>query len=264
MIEEQKEEQACLYALGALSRHETLEFANELTSDRDLQQFVGALQNNLQALALNVRLHSPPPELKEKVLARIQALPRLATIGPQPAPRIESGGFPYWLPWSLAACLGVLCIILMTQTQSMQQKAESLQPRIDQLRKERDDLQRQIAALKSQDDLSQMRITVLRSLVETSPKSLAVSLWGIENGTGLFMAEDLAPLPGNQVYQLWLLDKQNNPISGGTFNVDKTGRARFPFKLASPATPEKFAVTVEPKGGVQRTKGPMILLGQSR
>jgi len=191
-------------------------------------------------------------------------LPRPATIGPQPPPRFESGGFPYWLPWSLAACLGVLCIILMTQTQSMQQRPESLQPKIDQLRKERDDLQRQIAGLKNQDEPSQVRIAVLRSLVENSPKGVAVSLWSIENGRGQFMAEGLAPSPENQDYQLWLLDKQNNPTSGGTFAVDESGRARFQFKLVSPANVEQFAVTVEPKGGVPKPSGPMILLGQAR
>ncbi len=264
MIEEHKEEQACLYAVGALSTLEALEFTHELTGNRDLQHLVAALQTDLQALALSVRLHSPPPELKEKVLAQSQALPRPATDGSKPARDTELAGFPYWLPWSLAACLGVLCIILMTQTESMQQKAESVQPGIEQLRKERDDLQRQIAGLNNQDDLSHVRIAVLRSLAETSPKCLAVSLWNIENGTGRFLAEDLAPLPVNQVYQLWLLDKQNSPTSGGTFNVDETGRARLPFKLASPATPETFAVTVEPKGGVPKPKGPMVLLSRSR
>ena len=264
MIEEQKEEQACLYALGVLSTPEALEFDKALTRDQELQDFVGALQTDLQALALSVHFHSPPPELKEKVLSRIQALHPPATVGLRPGPNLESGGFPYWLPWSLAACLAVLLIISTTQTQSLQQRAESLQPRIDQLRKERDDLQRQIAPLKNQEELSQVRITVLRSLGESAPKSLAVSLWSMETGTGLFMAEDLTPLPGNQVYQLWLLDKQDNPISGGTFNVDETGRVRFPFKLANPANPEKFAVTVEPKGGVPKPKGPMILLGQTR
>ena len=55
------------------------------------------------------------------------------------------------------------------------------------------------------------------------------------------------------------------PVSAGIFEVDEAGHAflRLPTLLPLPRAKrfDKFAVTLEPAGGVPKPTGPMYLLG---
>jgi len=74
MITEQQQEQASLYALGALEGAEACAFAGELRGNRELARLVRELQRTADLLALASPAMTPPPALKQKVLDRIDAL----------------------------------------------------------------------------------------------------------------------------------------------------------------------------------------------
>jgi len=71
MIDERMQEQASLHVLGALSASEARAFKSVLHRDPELQSFVAGLSAATAAMAGAVPLAPPPPQLRDRVLARI-------------------------------------------------------------------------------------------------------------------------------------------------------------------------------------------------
>jgi putative transcriptional regulator len=73
MISERQQEQASLFALGALAPEEEQSFAAELLTHPELRDLVRNLQATVSLLAFAVPPMPLPPSLKDKVLRRIDA-----------------------------------------------------------------------------------------------------------------------------------------------------------------------------------------------
>lgn len=119
--------------------------------------------------------------------------------------------------------------------------------------------------LRYQGELAGLKITALASLLNNSPKALAVAVWDPKKQEGVLKVEKLPALLPSQDYQLWVVDPQYpNPVDGGVFTVDpETGEARIVIKAKQPvAAVNAFAVTLERKGGVPKAEGPFVLLGK--
>jgi anti-sigma factor ChrR (cupin superfamily) len=71
MISEQQQEQASLYALGALTAAEKQDFEANLRSQPELRALVRDLQSTAEALARSVPPVTPPPELRARVLRSV-------------------------------------------------------------------------------------------------------------------------------------------------------------------------------------------------
>ena len=80
--------------------------------------------------------------------------------------------------------------------------------------------------------------------------------------TALLSVYNLAPLPRDQVYQVWLL-KGDERYSGGVFTVDSTG---FGLGVVVPAAPlaefDAIGITVEPAQGSGGPTGTHVLTGE--
>jgi anti-sigma factor ChrR (cupin superfamily) len=72
MISEQQQEQASLYALGAMSDVESREFEGELLRNAGLRALVKQLQDTTDLLAMSAPGVKLPPALRDKVLLRIE------------------------------------------------------------------------------------------------------------------------------------------------------------------------------------------------
>ncbi|MCI0746358.1 MAG: cupin domain-containing protein [Verrucomicrobia subdivision 3 bacterium] len=72
MINEQQQEQASLYVLGALTPAEEREFEAEVRVNTELWDLVRSLQRTTGLLAMTSPTMSPPSQLREKVLRRIE------------------------------------------------------------------------------------------------------------------------------------------------------------------------------------------------
>ena len=73
MITEQQQEQASLYALGALNDAEQTAFESELRGNEELRQLVRSLQRTADLVALSSPAQPLPPGLRAKVLQRIES-----------------------------------------------------------------------------------------------------------------------------------------------------------------------------------------------
>jgi len=112
-------------------------------------------------------------------------------------------------------------------------------------------LQQTLLALQETNRLANLRIAMLDSLLADAPQAIAVSLWDEAKQEGVFVSQNLKPLPAGRDYQLWVLDHGTTPVDAGVFHVDGRGGVRVEFKTKLPITVAgRFAVTEEVKGGV--------------
>jgi anti-sigma-K factor RskA len=269
MIDERMEEQASLYVLGGLTPEETRAFEAALSREVELQRLVQALRVSRDALAGSLPQATPPPALKEKILAQIAAQAEVVPL----SARAEAGSPTWfnWLPWALAACLAVFCTISLSQQKGLHQKIIAqakqlvdLNQLADALRDQTQNLQQAVMTLRETNRLAGLRIAMLNSLLADSPKAVAVSLWDDQQQRGVFLVQNLKPLPADRDYQLWVMDpKYSSPVSAGVFQVDAQGNVRVQFKADKPiALANKFAVTEEPKGGLPTpTLKNLVLIG---
>jgi anti-sigma-K factor RskA len=106
----------------------------------------------------------------------------------------------------------------------------------------------------------QVRLVRLAGL-SASPRATAHLVWNPVARAGAILTSGLPPLPPDRVYELWAIAGKE-PVPAGMFEVDEAGHAflRLP-PLPRTKRFEKFAVTLEPAGGVPKPTGPMHLLG---
>ncbi len=106
----------------------------------------------------------------------------------------------------------------------------------------------------------QVRLVRLAGLAP-SPGATGQLLWNPAARTGLLLTAGLPAMPRDKIYELWAI-AGNEPVPAGLFTVDEAGHAL----LRLPTLPKtkrftRFAVTLEPAGGVPKPTGPMLLLG---
>jgi anti-sigma-K factor RskA len=282
MVDEHHEELASLYALGLLEGEELAHFEQELAKSAALQQLVQELRETTAQLAFTAPGAEPPPELRARLLDRLE------TAASWRAQRnVVAFRTPLWMAWAAAACLAIACAWLgqlyigsrfeAATLRDQQAVAEfKLRSVHNQLEAERiiathqlGSMTEQLAALdrqlKAEGDLAKYKIATLVSLAGNSPQAIAVAVWNPARQEGVLNVEKLPALAADKDYQLWLVDPQYPiPVDGGVFTVDPaTGEAHITFKANKPIkSVAKFAVSLERKGGVPKAEGPMVLLSQ--
>jgi anti-sigma-K factor RskA len=106
----------------------------------------------------------------------------------------------------------------------------------------------------------QVRLVRLAGL-PPSPGASGHLLWNAATRTGLLLTAGLPRLPRDRIYELWAI-AGTEPIPAGTFGVDAAGHALVRLPPLPPVKRvTKFAVTLEPAGGVPKPSGPMLLVG---
>jgi anti-sigma-K factor RskA len=79
-------------------------------------------------------------------------------------------------------------------------------------------------------------------------------------GSAVFIADDVAPVPQGQTYQLWLIGADGSATSAGTFTPGPSGGAAIALTAPLEST-AAIGVTVEPAGGsTQPTSEPVLAL----
>lgn len=233
------DELAASYALGAVDGSEDRDISAHLAScdqpheeARSLISVAAVLTNALERVA-------PSPELRDRLMTTVAQTPQehrpsIATA-PKPAGSREGSRTPWWrlnpLPSALAAValaaaigLGAWGITLNSQLA------------------ERD------AALRA----------VASADAIYAASGTAGSGWVIESGEGaMFMAEDLADLPPERLYEFWLIDADGNAVAAGTLSdTDGVVLVTLERDLEDATT---FAVTVETERVDQSVNEPVMV-----
>jgi anti-sigma-K factor RskA len=234
MIDEELEDQASLYALELLEPEEARAFESRLTSDPELRERVDFLRETAAKLAHGAPARDLPGELEARVMKAIRSEEPAAAKSPASV---------NWLPWALAACLGIACAILAADRANMHQR---------------------LARLEKRNAMAQMQIAMLASQLESAPRANAVVLWDPEKQEGVLKVAGVPPNEANRDYQLWIVDPEyKQPVDAGVFHVADEAPTKISFKPKARINSAKaFAVSLERKGGVPKAEGPMVLMGK--
>jgi hypothetical protein len=159
---------------------------------------------------------------------------------------------------------GSLTNQLVREAALLRQDLQATREESARLGREKQALEEALAGVERRDArrLAAARLAVLRPAGEAWPRALGTALWLGGDRRGLLLVEG-APAPHpSQDYQLWLTGPGGTgPVSGGVFRPDETGAARLEFTAAGLGAVERFAVTVEARGGAAQPGGKPVLAG---
>ena len=107
-----------------------------------------------------------------------------------------------------------------------------------------------------------VQIALLRGL-EGNPAAKARLVWHPGTKQGILWVSGLPPLALEKSYELWAF-VGDQPVPAGTFDAKEGGVTVIPVSKQESLgdAPVKFAVSVEPKGGVPSPTGAIVLSGE--
>jgi anti-sigma-K factor RskA len=253
------QEQASLYAAGAMTESERQEYARHLEEDQCTvcRSEVNELQSAISMLAFSAPSAAPSPRVRERLLEQA------CSVAP---PRVVPSVLPrpfflrYWLPLlTSAVAIGAVAVTLAaTQANNeLRRLAQVLNSRIAQLEVEIADNRTFIATLTSPG----VRVVNLAGQ-GANVQATARIFWDQSKGKWLLYVRNLPRLPADKTYQLWFVPVSGNPVSASVFNTANDGSDEEEINVPQGlAMLKAAAVTTEPAGGLPQPSGPFALLG---
>jgi len=252
--------QAGAYALGSLDSDERRAFEAHVSECAECAAEVRTFQRVSAALARGVAQRTPPPELRDRVLAAVGA-------GAQPdRPGVHVKGWAVWLP---VAAMLLLTVAMGIYAARLQTRVEGLEARLNNALAQAAVADRLVADSRrvATELQSAMGVLAAPDLARidlagqpAAPAASARALWSRARGM-VFTASNLPPLPADRVYQVWVVAGPA-PISAGLLTPDPDGDGMVFFNTPPdiPA-PRAIAVTIEPAGGLPAPTGAFYLMG---
>lgn len=257
MIDESKQELLIQYLLNEVDPLKADEIRAELEGDVELRDFVRQAEDALASLAYLAPPMQPPAGIAQRI---VQLEPVLRT--PASAPRSKM----VWLaiPWALAACLAIACVILNIERTRLQKQAEQIRQEFLSLQQRSARIEGELANLQKKNLLAEIKIATLKAQVAAYEAATAVVVWDKNQKTGVLQLDNLPPPEPGKDYQLWVIDpKIPQPVSAGVLAVPNKGLIRTSFHPVGPIeSAGAFAISVEKAGGAPKPEGQIILVGK--
>lgn len=268
------DDQAALYALGALGKAERSRFEAHLEASLDCVREVKSLLPVAHLLPQTAVPVDPPPALRERVLREVAGWTPAPDKSPGPAaapsPPKRSGLGPLF--WLVALLLvagagggGSYVAALHREIADLQADAQSANTRADIL-----ELEATVAGLEAARRNEVIAIAIdptVRSLTlagqPLAPVGTGRALW-TESGLMAFLATGLPPPPEGETYQLWFVTPEAAPVPAALLLPEAGGDATVTLQLPEGVTPAAMAVTIEPAGGASQPTGDVYLLSEPR
>jgi anti-sigma-K factor RskA len=225
------------YAVGSLEADELKRVEEHLLSCLICRNESNAFQTVAGQLSFAAPVADPSPELKERLMRRVQTTrPREAVAPPVPSRPIWERLLPAW------GFASLLLIIALAGANLF------LWQRMDQL---------------EFSTPGGMRAVPLSPAASDSAATGFV-LISADGEDGALVVDGLPPLGEDQQYQLWLI-RDGTRTSGAVFSTDEKSyggtRIRAPLSLLEYSA---VGITIEPTGGSPQPTGPRVLGGPLR
>lgn len=235
------DELAAAYALGALDSDEERAISDHLAACRDPHDEVRAALAGAAVVAASFDAVEPSAALRDRLMASVAATPQEhRRIAPPPAPEraplVPTPEPRRW--WSLAPVPSAIAAVALAAAVGLGAWSISLNQQLA----ERDEALRLVAAADG----------------AHRAQGSAGFGWVLESdGRAIFLADSLADLPADRIYELWLIGPDGTPVAVGTM-TDTDGMALV--ELDRPlGTATTFAVTVEAARVEAPTSEPVLV-----
>jgi anti-sigma-K factor RskA len=258
MIDELKQDMLVQYLLNEVDSSTAEKIRTELESDAELLAFVREMEDTFASMAYT----APPLEAPVGLSRRIVQLEGNAPKGSSPEPRSKI----IWLvlPWALAACLAIACVVLSLERTRLQKETERAGQELQTLQQKNAGIEEELASLQKKNVLAEVKIATLKAQVAAYETASAVVVWDVNQKNGLLQLDKLPPPAPGKDYQLWVIDpKIPKPVSAGVLAVPNDGLIRTSFHAVAPIeSAAAFAISVEKTGGAPEPQGQIILVGK--
>ncbi|WP_298490169.1 anti-sigma factor [uncultured Chloroflexus sp.] len=241
------------YALDALAPSERARVQRLLAERPELYQTLTELRAAADLLPYGLDRPALPPEWRQRTID--YALGRRSPTE-QSTSRQRSSR---WRAWTIG--LGSLSTFLLIVLLVLIGSLNSLRNELTIVTQQRD--QSQSLAATAQASAQQMMAVL------TNPTPLATLVGDAGKGAifrdtagNVFLIVSLPPLADHIVYQLWLIENNAAPVSGGIFTVDASGYGVIPLPNESARQGITLAITAEPAPGSPGPTGTIVIAGQ--
>lgn len=223
------------YALGCLDADEAILVSEHLAACSVCRAEFQAFQEIADGLALAVSDATPPPELKRRLMERIQT-PHTTTLS-QAWPsrwRFTQQLMPVWGVVSLLLIL-VLAVTNLLLWQRVDRIEVTLEP-------------------------GKMQAVPLTG-TDAAPNAAGFIIISADGRNGALVVDKLPTLDRERQYQLWLI-RDGQRDSGGVFSVDQDGYGGLRISAPRPLFEySAVGVSIEPAGGSPGPTGDKVLGG---
>lgn len=246
-----------LYVMGALTKKESAEVAEQIRQYPELEKEVEAIERTLINLSGAAAPSSPMhlyPSIRQKIGQDKKVI------------RLKENKNT-WLPmlgWAATILLLVGMFFLFRQNQQLQNDIRVVQEEKTEIETQmveaRNDAERTREFLEVLRERNIIRVTLPGQ--EIAPEAYATAYWNKEENITYIDAQNLPEPPRGMVYQVWSL-KMNplTPESLGLLDEFDRNETKI-FKLENVNASEGFGITIEPAGGSKTpTLEKLIVLG---
>ncbi|MEW6729770.1 MAG: anti-sigma factor [Acidobacteriota bacterium] len=272
-VTEQIQEQAALYALGALSQHEAYAFESHLRDgcqvcEDQLLEFEGVVGD----LSFSAAAVTPPSYLRDKLISCIaQEQP---TIESKPAAKSPINTVPRksytYLPWAIAASIALLALLPLLAWRQMAEQSHTQQQELTRLQGELTQLQDRVTAQdklvnrleKINDAMSSPDAQIISLAGQATASSSSGKIYWNKQKSVWVVTTKLPPMPAGKIYQLWFLTA-NKKISAGLIKADPQGDGFAVIDV--PRNIDDLiaaAITLEPSGGSSQPTSAAYVVGR--
>jgi anti-sigma-K factor RskA len=220
------------YSIGATDAEETRLVESLLPlcpeSAAELEEFRTLAGNMLYSAAPTV----PPAHLHDKIMTAVGATLPLKVLPAAPRPVANR-------VWIAAAAAAVVLLVLSNVLWAAVNS---------DLRRSQDELAAQLNEQNALFEIVASGDTRQFTLVSSSDNAiLAICLWSpVQQRAAILATTNLPSLAPDSIYQLWLIQSGENPVSAGIFESDGTLVFNPPQPLGAY---DILAISVEPSGG---------------
>lgn len=240
-------EQAELYALGALEASENVEFEAHLKGRcRACEDALRRTRDSLTFLASSVPPAVPSASVKIAVMERIA---------------LEAPARPHGLGLrrGLAIGLAVTALVYAGFVVSLNREIEAEVRQLGADIEATAELARRTGQIMYFLQDPDVKLVRLEGVLLGQPVK-GTLLWNSKVCRGLFLASGLAQAPQGKAYEFWVIEK-GKPLAAGTFYTDRSGQCLFRLPQLPFGDFDQFAITLETAEGVLQPTGPILMSG---
>jgi anti-sigma-K factor RskA len=254
-------EDLAFYAMGNLRGEELTQIHAHLQSCSECREELSAISGDLSALAASVEQHPVPLAARQRFLNSIGTEVPAETVSetaPEITPFPKTPSRTAWLPWTIAAALGIGAAGLGVKVNTLREQLHNQSQLVAQAQEESVRSQRVVNLLKSP---GAQRATLTAAKTPVEPTGHAIYL--ADRGELIFQGNNLKRLPQGKAYELWVIPANGTaPLPAGVFAPDQSGDASVVMPPLPPGIAAKaFAVTVERAEGSAAPSGTPVMSG---